>query len=362
VRLLDRYVAASFFRVFVGALLVFAVTTTALDFFGRLDDFFKGKAVQGTFAEGMSQARIIFSFYLAYLPYLLKHVLPFVTLAAGLFTLRALLRNNEVQPIVSAGVSARRLALPIFVCGLVVAAGNFAFQEFAIPSLNRKHVALKRFFSGDGKSVVTELAHLRDGKGTVTQAGSFSFNDRNLRDVIVQRPWTETGFERWTAPVLAPHGRTWTAPEGVIVIPSTIGSLPERLPDGVEVDIGITPFEVEALVAKEGTAEMSLEQVYSLTRRFPLRRNLRVAFHQQMTRPLSGFVLLLVGVPVLLSIGRGRFLGGALVLGLSASYYLLDIFLSSLGDRGDVPPLLAAWLPIAFFLSFGLARLATVPT
>jgi lipopolysaccharide export system permease protein len=87
-----------------------------------------------------------------------------------------------------------------------------------------------------------------------------------------------------------------------------------------------------------------------------------VALHKQVSRPFASFAMLLVGIPLLLSAGRAYFAGGALAFGLSMAYYFLDILFTSLGDRGDLPPLLAAYSPLALLLSLGVARLSTVTT
>jgi lipopolysaccharide export LptBFGC system permease protein LptF len=87
-----------------------------------------------------------------------------------------------------------------------------------------------------------------------------------------------------------------------------------------------------------------------------------MALYKQASRPLSSLVLLLCGIPILLGAGRSHFLGAAIAFALSAGYYLLDVLFTSLGDRGDLPVLFAAWLPLAALLSLGVARLRTVPT
>jgi len=193
-KLLDRYVFRTFLKVFLGALLAFSVGLVALDFFGRLNYFFDEGKVEGTFAEDYSSVRLIFLFYAAYLPFLLKEVLPFITVAGGLFTVTQMLRNNEVAPVMAAGTSVRRLFLPLFAAGIVVALGHIAFQEFAVPALSREQIALKRFFQGDRAQGTDELSHLRDGKGTVTRAGYYGFGDGALEEVVVQRPWDRGGF------------------------------------------------------------------------------------------------------------------------------------------------------------------------
>jgi lipopolysaccharide export LptBFGC system permease protein LptF len=119
---------------------------------------------------------------------------------------------------------------------------------------------------------------------------------------------------------------------------------------------------VDALAAKKGTADLPLRQLHALAGKFPGRRHLTVALHKQLARPFASFAILLVGIPVLLAAGRSYFLGGAIAFGLSAAYYFLDIFFTSLGDRGDLPPLFAAYFPLSLLLSAGIARVSTITT
>ncbi len=360
-RLLDRYILRIFLRVFLVALVVFGVVLVAIDFFSRLGSFLDEGRVQGTFAEGYSTPRVIALFYAVYLPFLLQQVLPFLTVSAGLFTVAHLLHGNEVAPAVAAGTSVRRLLLPVFLAGLLISLGHVAFQQFLVPLLSREQLALRRFFSAE-ETGIKDPPHMRDGKGTVTRAAWYGFEGRVLTGVVVQRPWERGGFEIWKAPRLEPKGGGWVAPEGVEIQPAGVDALPRRLPEGAAVDLGVTPDDVDALASKRGTAALSLTQLRALTDRFPARRHLRVALHKQVARPFASFAMLLVGIPLLLGAGRAYFAGGALAFGLSMSYYFLDIFFTSLGDRGDIPPYLAAYLPLALLLSLGVARVAMVPT
>jgi lipopolysaccharide export system permease protein len=272
-----------------------------------------------------------------------------------------MLHGNEVAPVVAAGASARRLFLPIFVTGLLISLGHVAFQQFLVPRLSREQMAIRRFFSSD-QTGVKDPAHIRDGRGTITRAGWYGFEDGALVGVVVQRPWEKGGFEIWKAPRLEPVGDRWRAPEGVEIQPPGVDALPRTLPPGAEVDIGVAPDDVDALATKRGVAALSLSQLEGLVDRFPGRRHLRVALHKQVARPLASFAMLLLGVPLLLSAGRAYFAGGALAFALSMGYYFLDIFFTSLGDRGDLPPYLAAYSPLALLLSLGVARLSTVAT
>ncbi len=361
-RVLDRYVVFAYIRTFVAALVLFTIGAAIMDFFSRIGHFLDDGKVEDTFAEGLSTPMLVLRFYAAYMPFVIKEVLPFVTVASALFTVTQMLRDNEVLPVLAAGVSSRRLFFPLFICGAFVSVFHLGFQEFVVPSLGREQMAIKRFFSGDRTTGVENMDHLRDGLGTVTSVGSFRFGDGSLRDAVIQRPWTDAGFQSTYCPILLPDGSRWTAPEGGTVQPAGVDAVAWKLPPGARIDIGVAPDEVEALATKKGTAEISFSQLLKLARKFPQRSHLRVALHKQIARPFSGFALLLCGIPILLAAGRSILVGGAIAFGLSAAYYSLDIFLTSLGDRGDVPPMVAAYFPLALVVSIGAARLAAVPT
>ena len=361
-RLLDRYVVRTYVSVFLMSLVVFSIAIVTLDFFARISSFTGDKKIEGTFAENYSRLEIIFYFYLAYLPYILKEMLSFISVAAGMFTVTYMLRNNEVQPVLAAGVSARRLFLPIFICGFLVSMGHIAFQELVVPSLNREHIALKRHFAGDSRPEVLNVPHLRDGHGTVARAGSYSFADQSLSDVVIARPWTEVGFEAWFVDHLEPYGEKWRATTPVHVQPAGVGTVGYRLEPGVEVDFGVSPADVEALASEHGIAELSFRQLKRLADKFPDRRNLQVAVQRQIARPLASFVLLLLGIPLLVTVGRSLVAGAVVAFSVSAFYYFIDIFLTSIGNRGDLSPVIAVWLPIALFFSAGISRIATMRT
>ncbi len=363
-RLLDRYLTWTFWRVFLGALLMFTIGVVALDFVGRVDYFMRDEIIAGTYAESWSRFKIIAMFYAAYLPLVLKEVIPFVSVAASLLTVSSVLGRNEVFPVVAAGVSMRRLFVPVFLGAAIVSVGHLAFQEYVVPQLGREQIALKRFFQGSRAQGAEFIEHIRDGKGTVTRARYYSFAHGTLEDVTLMRPWGDGGFERWDIPIVAPNaeGDGWIAPEGATVEPAGVETVAQPRPPGVAVHLGVAPADVEALVSRQGTAELSFGELKALAAKFPERRHLRVDLHKQFARPLSSFALVLCSVPVLLSAGRSVFWGSTIGFAISAAYYFMDIFFTSAGARGDLPVVFCAYFPVAMLLSFGLARLLTLRT
>ncbi|MFQ5845114.1 MAG: LptF/LptG family permease [Planctomycetota bacterium] len=362
-RLLDRYILRTYLRSLLGGLVVFCVAAIVLDWFGRLGNFSHHvEKTRGTAAEGWSGLKIFVVFYASYLPYLLKLLIPFVALGSASFTVAVHLRANEAVPVQSAGTSARRLWAPVLACGLLVSAGLLAFQEYVVPSLNREHLNVRRLFEGNHSDVVRHIPQIRDGRGAVLRADAYRFSDRTLHRAVLMRPWKEKGFEAWIAPELRAEGSGWVASRGVRIRPEDWEAPLRDEPPGTPVPFDVTGSEVEALVAKHGTAELSLGQLRRLATRFPDLPALRVAFHKEIARPLGVFVLTLVGVSFFLSVGRTLWVRGATAFLLAGVYYFSDIFCTSLGARGDLPSVVAAYLPLGLFFSMGCARWWTLPT
>ncbi len=127
---LDRYVGWTFASSYVTALFVVMGLFVIMDMASNLDDYLEpGK--DGSTAS----SAVIAAYYLFNLPVLFLQAAPFITLIAGLFTLTRLLGNNEVGAVLAAGVSGRRLLLPIFRGGFLALVGMVALRETATTTI-----------------------------------------------------------------------------------------------------------------------------------------------------------------------------------------------------------------------------------
>ena len=121
---LDRYVLAHFVQSYLTAMLLMTGLFMVIDMASNLDDYLE------TWEDGTSvPAAVLIKFYVLNLPYLFLQVAPFVTLIAGMFTISKMLKAREVTAVLSAGVSARRMLLPLFASGVALAAGMFFLRE-----------------------------------------------------------------------------------------------------------------------------------------------------------------------------------------------------------------------------------------
>src|SRR5262249_38074593 len=137
-RLIDLYVLRKFLLHFAILLATFVFLFEAFTFFELLDDIGRGRVPFLTVAE-----------YFQYLsPYLLYNLSPLAGLVAVLVTLGIMSKNNEIVAIKASGLSLFRLAAPLLLAGLALAATLVALDSTYLPYANQRQDALHNQIKG----------------------------------------------------------------------------------------------------------------------------------------------------------------------------------------------------------------------
>lgn len=126
---LDRYIVREMvvpFLIGQGA-VVFMLVGTVL--YNNADTFLNYKI------PALGVTKIAFYF----LPYLINLTMPVAIALAASLTVSRLSRDTEVTAMRAAGISLKRIFLPIFVIGLLLSIGDFYFGERVVPWSNRNY-------------------------------------------------------------------------------------------------------------------------------------------------------------------------------------------------------------------------------
>ena len=95
----------------------------------------------------------------------------------------------------------------------------------------------------------------------------------------------------------------------------------------------------------------------------PNRKDVRLAFHRHITYPLANLLLLLLALPMAVRFERGSRIDRILIaIGLCGGFMLVDMICQSLGQRGDLHPIVAAWSPTILFGSLGIVLFGGIRT
>src|SRR5687767_4063589 len=74
-----------------------------------------------------------------FLPYLIHLTMPVAMAVAASLTVSRLARDSEITAIRAAGVSLKRIFLPVFVAGIAMSVADFYFGEHVVPWSNREY-------------------------------------------------------------------------------------------------------------------------------------------------------------------------------------------------------------------------------
>jgi lipopolysaccharide export system permease protein len=348
-RKLDRYILKEMITPMVVGTLVIALLFMANEFIAIFKNF---EVTRLPFTAIMQM--VFFR-----MPFWLSLTLPSGTAIGVALAVSRLARESEITAMRAAGVPIRRIFLPIMIVGLVVAVANFYIVEKLIPPAAReyKNVTNRSSILGSApafkSNVMLQLDQYTANFGSVRRlpGGVVALEDI----VIFERP--KPG-EVWI--YRADEG---TYKDGIWRIPAAdsyqLSDL--RLVAGRGKDLEINQaIRVGDLFVQptpeEETAEALRKAIQNGRANKQDTTNLEVAYHVKFALPASCLVFALASAAFAVTLMRsGPFVGLIVSMGLVMLFYNFHIVSTEiLGNRGWMPPLLAAWLPDLLYSAVAL--------
>ncbi len=307
------------------------------------------------------------------LPSFLVLSFPMATLLATLLAYGRLSSNSELTALRSVGVTATRMIIPALVLALVMSSLTFLFNDVLVPRSNRSaEVTLRRAL---GKAIATEkgdniiyprFGRVEEPDGSSSKGLLQLFYASKFRDGTMTRV-TLLDFSRagFTQMLLAESGQwneqeaKWEFLNGQILTLTPSGSTTSADFDRYMYPFSAAPIRIAKLpkdannmtVAEALQAERLLEDAGDIKGA----RKLQVRIQEKFTLPMACLVFGLIGA----SLGAkpnnrtSRSQGFGISVVMILVYYLLGFSFSSLGVKGTLPPLLAAWSPVLISLAGG---------
>ena len=259
------------------------------------------------------------------------------------------------------------------VLSVVMTCFTFILNDVVVPRSNRyAEVTLQRSL---GRSLATEgsdIIYPRFGRLNGATEGESSrgltqlfysrrFQDGEMRDVTVL-DFTRFGFTQMLIAEKAVWNEKmakWDFMNGQILTLGRNGSSTKADFDSYAYPLGSGPLQlariqkdaVNMTVAEAIQAERLYEDAGSLKDA----RKIRVRIQEKFTFPMACIVFGLFGsvLGAQPSYRTSRSFSFVLTLGIIVVYYVISFSFSSLGVKGTLPPVLAAWLPMLISLTSG---------
>jgi len=358
--LLDRYVAMRFLRVFALVSLSIVTLYLLIDYLEINDDL----------AKTHPGLPLILGYYEAFVFPILLDVVPFAFLVAALIAVAGLVRASETTAWLASGVSLYRVVLSL-ICLAVLAGGVLhLLSEHIVPRAATEAERLRDLLLKRPPAPSSEQVNgwFRGEKGRFFHVETFDPETKRLTGVSVLDldPATFRLIDRTDAAtaVLTDNGvrleDSWTRHFG-----PTGESLLLRRPGVFEL-----PAPGVTRVFMAGRADPRQMTYRELSRFIGARRRaganvaaLRTGLYQKTAIPISTLLLTMVGLPFAFRYGkRGAVAGIGIALLLGLAYFFVSQLLVGFGERGSLPPLLAAWGANLFFGLGALHELLGVRT
>ncbi len=369
----DRQMIYSYFKAYAFCLISLMGLFIVVDLFLNLDDLMSHRQDTGDFLQFIGTLYGYKSFQI------FDRLCEAIVLLAGMFTVAWMQRNNELVPLLSAGISTRRAVQPVLLCAFVMMGLVAINQEFALPRIDTFMVENKGNWDGSKKADVKGDFDMRG----IHISGRWAVKKESLvieftaiiprqvcgtpvtlyADEAVYIPERE-GDRRsggWLLKNATVHGSVdWATQDDDILKSVGDGNYFLRTTDVTIETVTRVKNWQNYLSTWSLLEEMSRPNSSQHAR-------LAVAFHMRMTRPVVGIILVLLGLSVILrDQNRNIFISAGMCLGLTVIFFATVFGCQYLGTseetRSLIGPALAAWLPVIIFGPLSLVMYDAVHT
>jgi lipopolysaccharide export system permease protein len=347
---LGRFLLREFFRMALACGLGFLVLFLVIDLV----------EASGTFLKHNATAGEILRYYLYRIPGLFYLFSPLVVLLAVLISVSLRTRGNEFTAMFSAGISSARACAPLFAGCILVTALAFADSEVVAPYTNKTAREIARFRIRPGKVAAQFSLNRYWIRGTnailsaqVVDAASrtlsgFQYFEINGDFRVVRRIDARQARHDGAGNWLLMDGRERRFGENFPAVPFERKEFP--FPETIQGFLdGETPPGEMTFVQLSDYVEDAQARGYDV-------RRYEVDLHAKLSYPLLNVAICLIAVPFGLRMPRSggvwRSIGTGILIGFCC-WLTLSLSLS-LGRKGVLPPIPAAWLPDALFTLAGV--------
>jgi len=352
-KLVDRLLVRGYVKAYVICLTSLLALYVVVDLFTNLDDF----------AEHHNTLTAILKHIGTYYGYKISQIFDrlceAIVLLAAMFTMAWLQRNNELLPLLSAGVPTRRVVRPVLLGACATLGLSVVNQELIIPRIgiflsNPRHdpkgeneIPVQGAYEPNGIHIEGRVG---SRKGMIVKE-FFVVIPESIAGCLVKLDAEEA---RYIPPDNGPqHSGGWLLTD---TKPTQLENW--NLPVLEMIDPGKYFLKTEVVdfdtitrprtwFTFASTARLNTELSKPDTTRLAA---MAVLFHMRLTRPLLGMILVVMGLSVILrDQNRNVFISSGICLVLCALFFAAQFASKELGDNDIIAPALAAWLPVLLF-------------
>jgi len=348
---LDWYILKKFLTTFFFCMLIMTTLAVAIDISEKTDDFVK---------SGLTTSEIFWNYYIGFIPFIWGMLYPLFVFIAVIFFTSKMALKSEVIAILASGVTYNRWLRPYFIGGLFFAAGLFFSARYMLPRANEIRSRFQATYidyngptanngTGCWNCVYRRIDSItyigmKNYDTATKSAGSFFMNkvrnNKMFYNLRAQRIQWDTTKKNWKL---------------TTVVERTLDSMHEsvrQIPD-MNIDLKLLPKELQKdnylkdnLTTPELAAYIHTEEMRAAEGLNPM----KVEIYRRTATPFTVLLLTMIGAVIAGRKSRGGS-GLHLAIGIviAAIFIVSDRFSTTFSVKGNLPPILAAWIPNIVF-------------
>jgi lipopolysaccharide export system permease protein len=344
-RTIDIYIIKKFLGTFFLTLVLLIFIVIVFDISEKIDDFLRHDA---------PLTAIIFDYYLNFVPYFINLFSYLLTFIAVIFFTSRMASDSEIIAILSSGISFRRMLFPYFISASVLGLLSFFLANFIIPYTNRSMFAFERSYINDPREFSDQNIHKQISPGVFIYLENFNIHENSGRKFTLEEFKNQKLVYK-----LKGERIVWDS----LRLKWQISNLFVRKIDGMNESVKNMAKLDTVLPFRPADFAEDIEEVktmnYFMLQEHIKRKELRgdsdlikfkVKKYERIAFPFATLILTLIGVSVSSRKVRGG-IGFHLGLGLALTfiYILFMQIFTVFATFGDLPPLIAVWIPNIIF-------------
>jgi lipopolysaccharide export system permease protein len=348
---LDWYILRKFLTTFFFAICLFAVIAIVVDVSEKTDDFVKSQ---------LGVQKIITQYYFGFIPHIIALLFPLFVFIAVIFFTSKMAGNSEIVAILASGTSYARWLRPYWIGGIILSVMLWFANQYVVPKANRIRGSFEARYIDANSSYTALLGkadniYLRIDSFTYASIYAYDTSTKRGGPLFLYKIKDNKVTENLRADYVSWDTATkkWKVES---ILSRKLFPMKEELTQEVlrlmtysfkPVDLSRDKYTKDKLTSPELDRFIQLEEL----RGSEGLNGLKVERYRRDATCITVLLLTLIGAIVAGRKVRGGS-GVHLALGfvMAALFIITDRFSTIFSTKGNLPPLIAAWIPNLIFV------------
>ena len=347
---IDWYILKKFLRVFFFSIFLFAVIAVVIDISEKTDDFVR---------TGLSADEIFTHYYIGFIPHIIALLFPLFVFIAVIFFTSKMAGQTEIVAIIASGTSYNRWLRPYWIGGILLGLLLWVSNQWIVPKANNIRGSFEAAYIDSHSSYNALIASSSDiyfRIDSFTYAGIYTYDTSNNRgngffaykvengkviyNIRAENIQWDTATKTWK--LLEVFERKVLNDREIV---STAVELKKNYPFKPS-DIEKDRYTKDKLTTPQLIKQIKLEEL----RGAEGLNELKIERYRRDASAFSVLLLTMIGAIIAgkkVRGGSGSHLAAGFII--AAVFIITDRFSTIFSTKGNLPPLLAAWIPNMIF-------------